>query len=372
MRGTVPPDRSPIPPPIAPPVTRLAPSPTGALHLGNARTFLVTWALARRQGWRILLRIEDLDSPRVKAGAEAEITRTLKWLGMDWDSLNPAELNVPGASGAGAVSAQTPGSLGRGAMDSVLVQSEDLSAYRDAMRALSSKGLAYPCTLTRAQIESAASAPQDGAHDTPFPHELRPRSAGTPINFDAPSLIDGEPPNWRFVCPPGDVTFVDAFAGPQRIDPSRTIGDFVLWTKRGQPSYQLAVVVDDHRQGVTHVIRGDDLLDSAARQLRLWRALGYAKESEPIFMHLPLVLGADGKRLAKRHGDTRVEHYREKGVEPERIVGLIGAWSGIGDRRRPEPLSAEGFMDAFTMAKLPPEPVVFTPEDDQWLRNGSM
>ena len=213
-------------------------------------------------------------------------------------------------------------------MDSVLVQSEDLSAYRDALRALSAKGLAYPCALTRAQIESAASAPQDGAHDTPFPLELRPSAAGHPIPFDAPSLIDGEPPNSRFVCPPGD-----------------------------DPRFSAAY---------------PSLIDSAARQLRLWRALGYAKESEPIFMHLPLVLGTDGKRLAKRHGDTRVEHYREKGVGPERIVGLIGAWSGIGDRRRPEPLSAEGFMNAFTMAKLPPEPVVFTPEDDQWLRHGSM
>src|SRR5690606_23449738 len=132
-------------------------------------------------------------------------------------------------------------------------------------------------------------------------------------------------------------------------------GDFVIWTKRAQPAYQLAVVVDDHRQGVTDAIRGDDLLDSAARQLLRYRALGYAPA--PAQMHLPLVVGDDGRRLAKRHGDTRVEHYRALGVPAERVVGLIARWSGVQEDRAP--MSADEFVGAFNIERLPRAAAVF-------------
>src|SRR5690606_22498005 len=284
------------------------PSPTGALHLGNARTFLITWAIARRLGWRILLRIEDLDGPRIKDGAAEGILDTFRWLGIDWDG-EPT------------------------------VQSRDLSPYADAMRTLARAGAAYPCALTRTEIEQAASAPHGSSvssgassHETRFPPELRP--ALHPREF-----VDTAT-NWRFVAPNEAVGFVDGFLGPQRISPAETVGDFVIWTKRAQPAYQLAVVVDDHRQGVTDVIRGDDLLDSAARQLLLYRALGYA----PAQMHLPLVVGEDGRRLAKRHGDTRVERYRACGVRAERLIGLIARWSGVREDRAP--MSAEEFVGA--------------------------
>lgn len=289
-------------------VTRLAPSPTGALHLGNARTFLVNWALARRLGWRIVLRIEDLDGPRIKADAAAGIMDTLGWLGIDWD-------------------------------EGPLVQSADLGPYRAAMATLAGGGWAYACELTRQQIELAASAPQDGAHDVRFPAELRP--AGFRPGEPNPSLAaawasGGEGgANWRLATPEGAVEFTDEFAGPQRIDPSVSVGDFVIWTKRAAPAYQLAVVVDDARQGVTDVVRGDDLLDSAARQILLYRALGL-QERTPRYWHLPLVIGPDGKRLAKRHGDSRVETYRRAGVAPEAVIGLIGGWCGI---RRPMPFA---------------------------------
>lgn len=344
------PTDSPSPPPVR--TTRLAPSPTGALHLGNARTFLITWAIARKRGWRLILRIEDLDTPRVKPGAIEAIADTLAWLGMDWDA--PID----------------------GPRENPLVQSSDLEPYRAAMRTLAEKGLAYPCELTRAQIEQAASAPQEGSHEVAFPGALRPDIAGAPMDFDMAQRDatrtahgNGAGANWRFFCEPGIVEFTDRFAGPSAYDPSETVGDFILWTKRNQPSYQLAVVVDDYRQGVNAVIRGDDLRDSAARQLLLYRALGYSSDrdglGEPEYWHLPLVVGTDGRRLAKRHGDTRVETYRERGVSREAVIGLIAHWSIPGLPRRD--MTADEFRDRFDPATMSRKPIVFTPEDDAWL-----
>jgi len=304
--------------------TRLAPSPTGALHLGNARTFLITWALARQNGWKVLLRIEDLDGPRVRPGAIESTIDILRWLGMDWD-------------------------------EGPLIQSHDLAPYRDAMQRLAKKALAYPSDLTRSEIEAAASAPQEGVHETPFPASLRPPLA--PRDFDA------ETSNWRFAVAPGTIEFGDAFAGPQSMNPANTIGDFVIWTKRAQPAYQLAVIVDDARQGVTQVVRGNDLLDSAARQLLLYRALGLSPE--PQYTHLPLIRGDDGKRLAKRHGDTRIESYRAAGVSPERIIGLIAFWSGVSPHR--EPMSAADFAQRFTLNIMSAGDRTFTSEDHAWL-----
>ena len=146
-------------------------------------------------------------------------------------------------------------------------------------------------------------------------------------------------------------------------DYTDTIGDFVIWTKRAQPSYQLAVIIDDARQGVTHIIRGNDLLDSASRQLLLYRALKLSPE--PTYTHLPLIRGRDGKRLAKRHGDSRLSHYRHLGVTPKRIIGLLAEWCGLGPRR--EQTAAE-FLAAFDLAKLPRPPITFTTHDDAWLR----
>lgn len=336
---------------ISPPTSRLAPSPTGALHLGNARTFLINWVLARQNRWRLILRIEDLDTPRIKPNASRGIIDTVSWLGLDWDAPTVGPALNP------------------------LVQSHDLEPYRVALRSLARAGLAYPCELTRTQVELAASAPQEGAHDTPFPPSLRPPEAGTPLDFDdiqaRTKARTGETANWRFLCPPTSITFSDAIAGPQHHTPASTIGDFVLWTKRDLPSYQLAVVVDDRRQGVTHIVRGDDLLDSAARQLLLYRALDQttsASTPTPTYYHLPLVLGPDGKRLAKRHGDTRIDEYRRRGVPREAVIGLIARWSIPALAHAPhQRMTIEEFSKRFNADTLPRTPAVCTPEDDQCL-----
>lgn len=309
-------------------LTRLAPSPTGALHLGNLRTFLITWAIARQRGWRIVMRIEDLDGPRIKPEAERDALDILQWIGIDWDG-EPAR------------------------------QSDDLSPYTAAMQQLAQRRLAYPCELTRTEIAVAASAPHapdaGGEHETPFPAHLRP-----PLE---PRTFRDTDTNWRFVVPDEPVAFTDEFAGPQSFNPAQSIGDFVIWTKRAQPSYQLAVVVDDARQGVTDVIRGDDLLDSAARQLLLYRALGLTPPAH--WMHLPLVVGPDGKRLAKRHGDTRIAHYRERGASAERVIGLLAYWCGIVDA--PTPMAATQFRERLDLRTMPRSRIVMRKEDDTWL-----
>ncbi len=156
---------------------------------------------------------------------------------------------------------------------------------------------------------------------------------------------------------------MDGFAGPQNCRPLETIGDFVIWTKREQPAYQLAVVVDDFRQGITDIIRGDDLLDSAARQLLLYRALGYI--TEPRYTHLPLVCGEDGKRLAKRHGDTRIDSYQALGVPAEAVIGLIAYWCGMSDQRLK--LSAKEFAAGLNLDTIPRSPITFTAQDHAWL-----
>jgi glutamyl-tRNA synthetase len=283
--------------------------------------------MARASGWRIVLRIEDLDGPRVKPGVIDLTIDLLRWIGIDWDS-------------------------------GPIIQSSDLGPYSDAMSRLAHAALAYPSDLSRAQIEAAASAPQDGTGEVRFPPELRPPLASRA--FDDPAT------SWRFATPDARVDFVDDGAGPQTHSPASTVGDFVVWTKRGQPSYQLAVVVDDARQHVTRIVRGNDLLDSAARQVLLYRALGLSPI--PTYCHLPLVRGADGKRLAKRHGDTRLDSYRSRGVRPERLIGLLARWSGPPELRTSRiEMSASEFLRVFRLDTMPREDVVFTPEDEEWL-----
>jgi len=244
--------------------TRLAPSPTGALHLGNARTFLINWALAKQRGWRILLRIEDLDTPRVKPGVTDALLRTLETLGLHWD-------------------------------EGPFVQSNDLEPYSEAMHTLSKRGLVYSSAESRGEIEDAAagaiSAPQEGAHESNFPASRRP--ATFPTQF-AP---EGSEVNWRFATPGQTVEFDDGIAGLQRRFPAKTIGDFVVWTKRGQPSYQLAVVVDDAAQGITHIVRGADLLASTPRQIYLQQLL---QLNTPHYAHVPLACNAAGEKLSKQ------------------------------------------------------------------------
>ncbi|HEY8505622.1 MAG TPA: tRNA glutamyl-Q(34) synthetase GluQRS [Gemmataceae bacterium] len=298
---------------------RLAPSPTGAQHVGNARTFLITWLAARAQGARLLLRVEDIDSPRVKPGAVGQIFEDLRWLGLDWD-------------------------------EGPVRQTDRIEHYERALDQLREAELVYPCTCTRSDIAAAASAPHAEHEGPAYPGTCAGRRAA-----DAEALRD-VPFAWRFRVTEAPV-FVDGFAGEVRIDPRRVGGDFVVWKSDRTPAYQLAVVVDDAAMGVTEVIRGDDLLPSTPRQLLLYRALGL---TPPRFAHVPLVVGPDGRRLAKRHGDTRLSALRRAGVPAEALVGLL-AWS-CGWTDRVEPVAAGDLLPRFRWETIPREPFVLTPE----------
>jgi glutamyl-tRNA synthetase len=174
----------------------------------------------------------------------------------------------------------------------------------------------------------------------------------------------GRPVAWRVRAADQPIRFTDAFAGEQTCDLKTTCGDFVIFKNDGLAAYQLAVVVDDAEAGVDVVVRGEDLLDSTARQLHLRKLLGM--DGAMTYWHLPLVIGEDGRRLAKRHGDTRVATYRDAGVRPERLVGLLAAWSGLLDES--EEIAAADLIERFDASRIPPDPIVFTADEDRWLR----
>jgi glutamyl-tRNA synthetase len=307
-------------------IGRLAPSPTGAQHVGNARTYLIAWLSARRQGGRIVLRIENIDSPRVKQGADQQACFDLRWLGLDWD-------------------------------EGPIIQSERIGSYLDALAQLKEHDLVYPCSCSRRDVERAASAPHL-EHEGP----VYPGTCASRRVRDAVELTN-RPYCWRFRVPAESPAFIDGFRGPTRIDLRQVGGDFVAWktevpgTTGSLPAYQLAVVVDDAAQGVTEVVRGDDLLPSTPRQLLLYQALGLMP---PKFIHVPLVVGPDGRRLAKRHGDTRLSALREAGVRPEMLLGLL-AWSCRWIAAI-EPIILRELLPLFRLETIPREPFVLTPE----------
>jgi glutamyl-tRNA synthetase len=283
------------------PRTRLAPSPTGELHLGNARTFLFTWALARREGWSVVLRIEDLDAPRVREETVAGCLASLEWLGIDWDG-------------------------------PVRRQSSDLAPYRAAMARLGERKLVFRCDLSRKDVRLAASAPHAADGETRYEPSLRPGPA-------AFGFAD-ELANHRLLVEAGPETVHDELLGSHAFDPGLEAGDFIVWTKAGVPSYQLAVTVDDLAQGVTDVVRGDDLFASAARQAILYRHLG---GTPPRWWHLPLVLDHEGRRLAKRAGDLSLSSLRSRGIVRERVLGFLAFRSGLLPRL--EPIGIDRFRE---------------------------
>jgi glutamyl-tRNA synthetase len=301
-------------------IGRLAPSPTGAFHVGNARTFLIAWLAARRAGGRVLLRIEDIDSPRVKAGATKAAVDDLGWLGLDWDG-------------------------------AAVVQTDRLDLYEAALSKLRQAELIYPCTCSRSDVERAASAPHAEHAGPVYPGLCSSRRAA-----DAGELAD-RTFSWRFRLPAQTPKFNDQFRGLVDGDLHQDEGDFVVWKSAGTPAYQLAVVVDDALSGVTDVVRGDDLIPSTPRQILLYQALGW---EPPRFAHVPLVVGLDGRRLAKRHGDTRLATLRAQGLTSRGLIGLL-AWS-CGWIETLRPITARELLPLFRWETIPREPFVLTPD----------
>ncbi|MGN0853455.1 MAG: tRNA glutamyl-Q(34) synthetase GluQRS [Kiritimatiellia bacterium] len=295
---------------------RLAPSPTGALHLGNVRTFMIAWLRARAQGGRVIYRTEDLDHPRDRPGAARAARDDLEWLGFDWDE--------------------------------TFVQSERKELYREALERLKSQGRVYPCVCSRKDVQAAQSAPHAG-EQLYYPGMCRNRFSAW---ADAAAV---RPPCWRFRVGEGEIVrFTDVFAGPYALDVSNALGDFPIARDEFGAGYTLAVVVDDALMGVTEVVRADDLLAATPCQILLYRALGY---EPPAFCHVPLVVGPDGRRLCKRHGDTRIASYRAAGVAPETILGRLAQTCGWGDG---SPRSLRELLPLFALETIPSEKVVWT------------
>lgn len=302
-------------------VGRFAPSPSGQMHLGNARTALLAWLDARARGGRMLLRIEDLDTVRCTPALADGVRRDLEWLGLDWD-------------------AETSPQSTRG------------PAYDQALTRLGDQGLLYECFCSRREL-AVVSAPHGDAGERRYPGTCSGLDAGEREALRA----SGRRASLRVRMPDLQVQAADRLHGPVVQNVAEGVGDIVVRRSDGLYAYQLAVVVDDAADGVTDVVRGDDLLGSTPRQVALHGMLGLPT---PAYAHVPLVLGADGARLAKRHGAPPVAELRESGVSAQRVVGWLAASAGLDSGRasaRPNDLLAgfrlEDLPARATVAELP-------------------
>jgi glutamyl-tRNA synthetase len=287
---------------------RYAPSPTGLIHVGNARTALAAWLSARSRGGAFVWRLEDIDRPRVVPGmAEAQM-EDLRWLGLD--------------------------------LDEVHVQSARSEIYEEALRRLVAGGHLFPCRVSRKDLQAMASAPH-GAEETPYPASLRP------ARLDPDWFAACSDAAIRFLVDDRPVSFTDRVYGPitERVD--LAVGDFVLKRRDGLYAYQLAVVVDDLAMGIDDVVRGADLLASTARQIQLIRALG---GEPPAYAHVPLVVNARGEKLSKRDQGITLRSLRDAGVAPEAVTGYLAFSLGWLDR--PEPCRPGGLIPLFSWDRI--------------------
>jgi glutamyl-tRNA synthetase len=316
--------------------TRFAPSPTGTLHVGNARTAVFNWLFTRRSGGRFILRIEDTDRERSTREFEEGILAELKWLGLDWDE--------------GVES----GDFGP------YRQSERRDRYDSALRRLLEKGEVYYCFCTPEQLE--ADREKDLKEGRPPRYAGRCRSL--PDEEVSRRMFAGEKPACRFRVREGTVEFEDLIRGSIAFE-SRQIGDPVIVRGDGWPTYNFAVVVDDIEMEITHVIRGEDHIANTPRQILMYRALG---ATPPRFAHLPLVLGPDHAPLSKRHGDTSLRQYQERGYLPEAILNYLAllGWSSPGGK---EILSAREMIGEFDLGRVGKAAGVLDPAKLDWVAN---
>jgi glutamyl-tRNA synthetase len=319
------------------PRVRFAPSPTGYLHVGGARTALFNWLFARRAGGIFVLRIEDTDTERSSADMVTGILDGLRWLGLDWDE-------GPGVGGPHAP----------------YFQSERLDRYRAAGATLVSSGLAY-YDFGGPSRRGDAEAADDGTYERRYDREA---ALAVPPEEAARRAASGEPYAIRFLVPPGETTFADLVHGPVRFDRAH-IEDFVVLRSDGYPTYHLSVVVDDIDMAISHVVRGDDHISNTPKQVLLYEAFGAAV---PQFAHVPLIMGPDKKRLSKRHGATSVMEYERQGYLPEALVNFLAllGWSPGGDD---ELLTVDELVRRFTLEGISTGNAVFNTEKLDWFNH---
>jgi glutamyl-tRNA synthetase len=294
---------------------RYAPSPTGTLHLGNLRTALLAWLFARSGAGQFVLRVEDLDRPRVRTGASEQMLADLRWLGLDWDE-------GPDVGGP----------------DAPYTQSERQDLYEDYVQRLSEAGLTYSCYCSRAEIARAASAPH-GDEGPRYPGTCRDLSEVRRRQYEA----EGRRPSLRLrVDDERVVTFIDQFAGPVSQQVQQAVGDFILRRSDGIFAYQFAVVVDDGLMHINSVVRGADLLSSTARQVLLFESMHFPV---PTFAHVPLWLDSTGQRLSKRVQSAGLDPLRASGASPAALIGQLAASCGLVEPG--EVLSAQKLLERY-------------------------
>ncbi|MDK2888180.1 nondiscriminating glutamyl-tRNA synthetase [Desulfofundulus australicus DSM 11792] len=315
---------------------RFAPSPTGPLHIGGARSALFNWLFARQKGGTFIVRIEDTDLERSSRESEQNILEALRWLGLDWDE----GVEVGGPCGP-------------------YRQTERLSIYQQYARQLLESGWAYPCYCTEEELAAEREAL--------LARGEMPRYSGRCRHLteqDRRRLEEmGRRPVLRFAVPAGEnITVHDLVRGEVTFD-TAGIGDFIIVKSDGIPTYNFAVVVDDHHMGITHVIRAEEHLSNTPRQILLYRAFGWP---EPQFAHISLILGQDRSKMSKRHGATSIEQYREMGYLPEALVNFLAllGWSPGGEE---EIFTLEELVQQFSLERVAKNPAIFDLDKLNWL-----
>ncbi len=298
----------------APVITRFAPSPTGFLHIGSARTALFNWLFARHHGGRFLLRIEDTDRARSTAQATAAIPEGLNWLGLEWDG-------------------------------DIVSQFDNAPRHAEVAHKMLATGTAYKCYATKDEIDTFREAERTAGR--PPLYRSPWRDGGTPPAPDAPFVI-------RLRAPQTGETMIDDAVQGRVTWQNNTLDDLILLRSDGTPTYMLAVVVDDHDMGITHVIRGDDHLTNAARQTLIYQSAGW---ETPVFAHIPLIHGPDGAKLSKRHGALGVEAYRDMGYPATAMRNYLArlGWSHGDD----EFFTTEQAIDWFSLEAIGKSPARF-------------
>jgi glutamyl-tRNA synthetase len=291
---------------------------------------MLAWLLCRQQpNNKMHLRIEDLETPRIKTCAISQIYDDFRWLGLTWD-------DAPNFA-------------------DVIFQSRRVERYREVLTSLLERELVYPCTCSRTDIESAAAPHEQVLDGQVYSGACQANNAADCNRFREQGIRY----SLRFRSTNAMREWLDAYYGPQALNVANQLGDFVVWRNDDQPAYQLAVVIDDHDMSINQVVRGGDLIYSTFRQLELYDAMQW---QPPEFVHLPLVVGTDGRRLAKRHGDTRISTMRERGVTANQLLGYLAWKSGL--IQRPKQCSLFELLTTSPLANLPKSPLVFELESE--------
>jgi glutamyl-tRNA synthetase len=306
---------------------RFAPAPSGDLHVGNIRTALYNWAFARRHGGTFVFRLEDTDRSRATDEAYSAALDVLAWMGLDWDE-----------------------GPGKGGPYAPYRQSERLEIYAGIVAQLQEQGAAYPCYCSREELEVRSALARRDKRPPGYDGHCRSLSPAEVAAYEAA----GRRPGMRFRMPPGSSTFVDLVRGEVTFDHA-LIPDFALTRSDGHPLYLLAATVDDVLMGITHIIRGEDLLSAVPRQLAMYAALGEAVPDVPRFAHLPLITGDDGKPLSKRNGEVSIAYYRREGFLPEAMVNYLAllGWSPGDDVELFSPAEMVASFDVERVSKNP-------------------